>query len=288
VEDNEDILFNIKLLLESNNYQVITAKNGKEAIDVLSKLKENPEIILSDIMMPELDGYDFFKAISEDPRWGHIPFLFLTAKASPKDIRFGKMLGIDDYITKPFKEQDLLAVISGKITRKKRINSINKEIEEMLLSISKDEIVPISDADKSQVILLVVKWDDHLGPTILNYFPKEENFPFSINQVGQQLFQATVSIYGHELITKAEGILLNIENIRRNGYILFDSYPDPTARSNKREYMLGVIAPKISFFNSLKIKEILKEASKQIKERNQLDLEVYREKILNLLSTPLI
>ncbi|TFG01648.1 MAG: response regulator [Promethearchaeota archaeon] len=286
VEDNEDILFNLKLILESNNYQVITAKNGKEAIDVLSKLKENPEIILSDIMMPELDGYDFFKTISEDPRWGHIPFLFLTAKASPKDIRFGKMLGVDDYITKPFKEQDLLAVISGKITRKKRINSINKEIEEMLLSLNKEGIQSISEEDKGQVILISVFWDDHMGPTVRDCFPREGRFPFSINQVGQQLFQATVSIYGHELITKAEGMLLNIENISRNGYILFDSYPDPTARSKKREYMLGVIAPKISYFNSLKIKEILKEASKQIQARNQLDLAVFREKILNLLSTP--
>ena len=288
VEDNEDILFNIKLILESNNYQVITAKNGKEAIDVLSKLKENPEIILSDIMMPELDGYDFFKAISEDPRWGHIPFLFLTAKASPKDIRFGKMLGVDDYITKPFKEQDLLAVISGKIARKKKINVINKEIEEMLLSLTKDGIDSISEGDKSQVIVLLVFWDDHLGPTVRDCFPKEENLPFSISQVGQQLFQATVSIYGHEYVTKAEGILINIENIKKNGYILFDSYSEPSTRSKKREYMLGVIAPKISFFNSLKIKEILKEASKQIKENNQPDLAVYREKILNLLSTPLI
>ena len=245
VEDNEDILFNIKLILESNDYQVITAKNGKEGIDTLSKLKENPEIILSDIMMPELDGYDFFKTISEDPRWGHIPFLFLTAKASPKDIRFGKMLGVDDYITKPFKEEDLLAAISGKITRKKRIISINKEIEEMLLSLSKEGIESISDGDKSQVILLFVLWDDRLGPEVKDYFPKEKNFPFSISQVGQQLFQATVSIYGHELIKKAEGMLLNIENISRNGYILFDSYPEPSTRSKKREYMLGVIAPKI-------------------------------------------
>lgn len=283
VEDNEDILFNIKLLLESNNYQVITAKNGKDAIDVLSTLKKNPEIILSDIMMPELDGYDFFKTISEDPRWGTIPFLFLTAKASPNDIRFGKMLGVDDYITKPFKEQDLLAVISGKLARKKKIYSINKEIEEMVSSLSKDEMQSISEEDKDQVILVSVFWDDHLGPTVRDCFPREGSFPFSINQVGQQLFQATVSIYGHELITKAEGMLLHIDNIKKNGYILFDSYPEPSTRSNKREYMLGVIAPKISYFNSLKIKEILKEASKQIKERNPLDLAVYREKILNLL-----
>ena len=147
----------------------------------------------------------------------------------------------------------------------------------MLLSLSKDGMRSISEEDKSQVILLIVQWDDHIGPKILNYLPKEENLPFSISQVGQQLFQATVSIYGHEYVTKAEGILLNIENINRNGYVFFDSYPDPTARSSRREYMLGVIAQNINFFNSLKIKEILKEVSIEIKAKNPPDLAVYRE-----------
>ena len=287
VEDNLDILFAIKLLLESNNYKVVTAKNGKEALNKLSKLKHNPEIIISDIMMPELDGYDFFNAVSDDPRWGLIPFLFLTARATPKDIRFGKMLGVDDYLTKPFKEEDLLAVISGKITRKKKIDSLNKRIEKLLQTLKKEITPSISEEDKGLVILLIVIWDDHIGPAIDNFFPKEEKLPFSISQVGQQLFQATISIYGHEDVTKAEGILLNIENIKRYGYLFFDSYPDPTARAGERQFMIGVIAPKISFFDSLKIKEILKEISNLVKKKKDFDLAEYREKVLDLLTSPL-
>jgi len=64
VEDNLDLLYTLNLLLESNNYKPITAKNGKEALEILSRLEETPDIIISDIMMPEMDGYEFFREIS--------------------------------------------------------------------------------------------------------------------------------------------------------------------------------------------------------------------------------
>jgi len=69
VEDNVDLLYNLNLMLESNNYKTITAKNGKIALKILSELEQVPDIIISDIMMPEMDGYEFFRAISSEPRW---------------------------------------------------------------------------------------------------------------------------------------------------------------------------------------------------------------------------
>ena len=109
VDDNKDILFNLKLLLESNNYLVETAETGEDALKVLSDLKNPPDIIISDIMMPKMDGYHFFETISENLKWNRIPFIFISALSTPEDIRLGKMLGVDDYLTKPFKEEDLLA-----------------------------------------------------------------------------------------------------------------------------------------------------------------------------------
>ena len=132
VEDNADLLYNLNLILESNNYRTLLAKNGKEAIQILNNLDEIPDIILSDILMPKMDGYEFFKEISTNTRWYRIPFIFLTAKTSPKDIRFGKLLGVDDYITKPFTEKDLLAVITGKVARNRRITVVNERIEQAL------------------------------------------------------------------------------------------------------------------------------------------------------------
>lgn len=130
VEDNLDVLYNLNLILESNNYKSITAKNGKEALEILSNLEEIPDIIISDIMMPEMDGYEFFRVISNEPRWNRIPFLFISARSTPENIRFGKSLGVDDYLTKPFDERDLLAILSGRIARNKRVNALNSKIDE--------------------------------------------------------------------------------------------------------------------------------------------------------------
>ena len=115
VEDNVDLLFNLDLILKSNNYRTIMAKNGIDALKKLENSNFNPDIIISDILMPKMNGYEFFKKISNDSRWNRIPFIFLTARATPKDIRLGKLLGADDYIIKPFEEKDLLASITGRM-----------------------------------------------------------------------------------------------------------------------------------------------------------------------------
>lgn len=288
VDDNEDILLNIQVTLEFNDYEVITAKNGIEGLNVLSELKKSPDLIISDIMMPEMDGYDFFKNVSGNLRWNRIPFLFLTARTSPTEIRFGKMLGVDDYLTKPFKKEDLLAIISGKIARTKKIRSIDEELRARLTSLSTDLSPSISEEEKEFLILFLMIWDDKTGPTLEIYYPDDKEFPFSIEKVGVQLFNSISSIYGQGNIIEAQGILLNIENINRYGYIYFDSFPDERIRGGERQFMLAAITLKINYFDSMKIKELFKEISPNIKESENWDIAQYWEKISNILSTPLI
>ncbi|MHA1235204.1 MAG: response regulator, partial [Promethearchaeota archaeon] len=172
VEDNVDLLYNLNLLLESNNYKPLTAKNGKEAIKILSTLSEIPDIIISDIMMPKMDGYEFFKVISNEPRWNRIPFLFLSALTTPKDIRFGKLLGADDYLTKPFDEKDLLAILAGRIARSKRINALNNKIEESFSTANMEMQSPIASQQKFFICLFLAFWDDKFGPELNRYFPE--------------------------------------------------------------------------------------------------------------------
>lgn len=279
VDDNQDLLFSMKIMLEINDYAVITANDGLEALKILSELENIPEIIISDIMMPIMDGYDFFKSISESPKWNQIPFIFLTARDSIEDIRFGKMFGVDDYLTKPFKEKDLLAIITGKITRKKKTESINKKIENALIKLNIDLIPAISKADKKEIYLLFVMWDDYAGPTLKKKYPEKEKFSITFNELSQQLFQVLVSIYGNEDISKAEGVLINIDNIKRQGFLFFDSYPDKAVRAGESQYMLAIIAPKITYFESFKIKEILFEISSKIKENKDWDIKYYWNKI---------
>jgi len=115
VEDDLALLAGISELLELSDYQVLTACNGREGLEVLKT--EVPDLIVSDIMMPEMNGYDFHAAVREIPLMTSIPFIFLTARGEKSDIRRGKSLGADDYITKPFDDEDLLVAISGKLSR---------------------------------------------------------------------------------------------------------------------------------------------------------------------------
>ncbi|MBN1873192.1 MAG: SUMF1/EgtB/PvdO family nonheme iron enzyme [Anaerolineae bacterium] len=115
VDDNPELVDGVKLTLEMEGYQVLTAGSGQAALQVLDRI--TPDLILADIMMPNLDGYELYIRVHDNPYWVHIPFIFLTAKTSKEDIRRGKELGAEDYITKPFDPQDVVATVRGKLKR---------------------------------------------------------------------------------------------------------------------------------------------------------------------------
>ena len=115
VDDNQEMVDGLKLTLEMEGYQVLTAGSGQEALDILERT--TPDLILADIMMPNLDGYELYVRVHNNPAWVQIPFVFLTAKTSKKDIRKGSEIGADAYITKPFDPQDVVATIRGKLKR---------------------------------------------------------------------------------------------------------------------------------------------------------------------------
>lgn len=115
VEDDVALLEGIRELLELTDYQVIPASNGVEALDLLDHYR--PDLIVSDIMMPEMDGYEFHGKVRERVELLTVPFIFLTARGEKVDIRRGKSLGADDYITKPFDDEDLLVAIGAKLIR---------------------------------------------------------------------------------------------------------------------------------------------------------------------------
>ncbi|MCP4540222.1 MAG: SUMF1/EgtB/PvdO family nonheme iron enzyme [Chloroflexi bacterium] len=119
VDDNHELVDGVKLALEMEDFQVLSATSGAEALNILDRI--TPDLILADIMMPEMDGYELYERVHSDPRWIHTPFIFLTAKTSPDDIRKGKEMGVDDYITKPFDPQDMIAAVRGRI---KRMNEV--------------------------------------------------------------------------------------------------------------------------------------------------------------------
>jgi CRP-like cAMP-binding protein len=115
IEDNIEVRENISDILKLAHYEVITASNGKEGVGLIEQ--HLPDLILCDIMMPELDGYGVLHLISKDPHTADIPFIFLTAKSEISDFRTGMGMGADDYITKPFDGLELLKTIEMRIRK---------------------------------------------------------------------------------------------------------------------------------------------------------------------------
>ncbi|MBX2970952.1 MAG: response regulator [Cyclobacteriaceae bacterium] len=115
IEDNPDVRENTAEILSLANYDVHTAENGKVGIELASK--EKPDLIICDIMMPELDGYGVLHILSKKPETASIPFIFLTAKTEKADIRKGMTLGADDYLTKPFDDTDLLNAVEARLNK---------------------------------------------------------------------------------------------------------------------------------------------------------------------------
>lgn len=148
VEDNASLLEGLKDLLESTGYHVVSAENGIEALDVLED-NIKPDLIISDIMMPRMDGYEFQARVRDKPDLIRVPFIFLTAKGGKDDIRLGKDLGVDDYITKPFDEEDLLVAVRSKLSRWGDLKRLQDEQiagikQNILLTMSHEFRTPLS------------------------------------------------------------------------------------------------------------------------------------------------
>lgn len=115
IEDNAEVADNISCILELARYNVTYAQNGKIGVDLAQK--NRPDLILCDIMMPELDGYGVLHILNKDPDTASIPFIFLTAKSDKADFRTGMNQGADDYIAKPFDGVDLLRVVETRLKK---------------------------------------------------------------------------------------------------------------------------------------------------------------------------
>jgi len=122
LEDDAPLLSGIKEIFEMVDYTVMTAHNGVEGLTVLGEQIDNPpDIIVSDITMPYMDGFHFLEEVRKQDRWVKIPFIFLTAHGERPDRRKGALLGADVYLTKPFNVEDLLVQVSARIDRHKQI-----------------------------------------------------------------------------------------------------------------------------------------------------------------------
>ncbi|MFO1460923.1 MAG: response regulator transcription factor [Verrucomicrobiota bacterium] len=123
IEDQAPMRRNLAQLLELEGYTVLSADNGLTGLDLARK--EQPDVILCDVMMPGLDGHGVIRALREDATTTQIPFIFLTARGDRTDVRTGMNYGADDYLTKPVVRDDLLAAIETRLARAAAVQAAN-------------------------------------------------------------------------------------------------------------------------------------------------------------------
>ncbi len=232
IDDSDEIRENTAEILELANFHVLTASNGKKGIELA--IREKPDLIICDIMMPELDGYGVLHLLHQNAEIRNTPFIFLTAKSERNELRKGMELGADDYITKPFEETELLHAIESRLkksdTQKQSLlDKINEEHEvEADVMAALVENRNINKYKKKQVI-----YSEGNRPSRVYYILKGKVKTFKTNDEGKEL---VIDLYG-------EGDFL--------GYIaLLDGSPYKETAEALENAELAVI-PKEDFENLL-------------------------------------
>lgn len=187
VEDDINLLEGIRTVLELEGYRVLIAENGEHALGVLKNTMQLPELVVSDIMMPHMDGIQLLEEIRKMPGWLTIPFIFLTARSEKGDIQRGKQLGVDDYLIKPFDADDLLIAVESRLNRHRALNAAHKgEMEEL-----KRRILTILNHEFRTPLTFVVAYADMLNN------------------------QQTTNLSADELLTFLKGVNIGAVRLRR-------------------------------------------------------------------------
>lgn len=190
IEDNNDIRENTAEILTLAGYNVLTASNGKDG--VVMAMEHNPDLIICDIMMPQLDGYGVIHLLQKNASTQAIPFIFLSAKAERTEIRKGMELGADDYITKPFTATELLGAVESRLRKSDILKTelapglpgldvlINVNGKEALQNFTKDRVV--NTIKKKQVI-----YTEGNNPYRLFFIQKGKVKTYKTNSDGKDL-----------------------------------------------------------------------------------------------------
>lgn len=141
VEDNQAVLESVALELEISGYEVITAEDGLQALARLENAPRLPDVVVSDIAMPRMDGYALLDRFRQDDRLIAIPFIFLTAFNEVESVRRGKEQGVDEYLTKPFQIEDLVIAIENKL---RRVSQLQRDNEHRLDAVRRELIKVVS------------------------------------------------------------------------------------------------------------------------------------------------
>jgi CheY-like chemotaxis protein/CRP-like cAMP-binding protein len=190
VDDHDDIRENIAEILSLGGYKTFMAENGKKGIELA--IKEKPDLIVCDIMMPELDGYGVLHLLRKNPETENIPLIFLTAKAERGDLRKGMEMGADDYVTKPFEELELMNAIESRLHKydilHKKYNPTGKGLSELANELRANGLLPLNLDDYTSEVYFKKQmvYMEGRKPRYLYYVRSGKVKAFKTNENGKE------------------------------------------------------------------------------------------------------
>ena len=190
IDDNNEIRENTAEILDLAGYKTVTAENGKKG--VAQALKEKPDLIVCDIMMPDLDGYGVLHLLKKNPETENIPFIYLTAKTERGDLRKGMEMGADDYITKPFDDIELLRAIEIRLKKMSIVHSKYEESEkganEFIRELNHSGIIKldVENYDSEQYLKKQLLYSEGKRPRFLYYVKSGKLKTFRIHEDGKE------------------------------------------------------------------------------------------------------
>ena len=191
IEDNEEVRENTSEILELSNYKVFTAENGKKGVEIA--LKEKPDLIVCDIMMPVLDGYGVLHLLSKNEETSGIPFIFLTAKSEKSDFRKAMELGADDYLTKPFDGTELLNSVKVRLEKaaqlKKVYNNTSSEVEDFINTAKKTGNIQLTSEEREVATFRKkhLLYSEGSRPKAIYFVVSGKVKTFKVNDEGKEL-----------------------------------------------------------------------------------------------------
>lgn len=282
VEDDEALVQNLKIFMEMNDFKLISAFNGKEGLEILSNIDFLPDLIISDILMPEMDGYDFYMKVAENSEWSRIPFFFLSGKAEPDDVRFGKMLGVDDYITKPFKAKELLKRIKKTLKKHIKISKDSKILEEELKEILKFEEPSLKKHRRADFFyIFYMTWNNESEPILKDYYPKNEIPSLNLKSLTSQLYSTLIKMYKFEELSESSQFTLRVVRDLVDAYALVDKMED-NSQDEAGTFMLCAITPNSHYLQSKMIRDVLSKIASKIKVNTEWNVKEYWEQLLEI------
>lgn len=229
------------------DYKIVTASNGR--LGIHKALIELPDLIICDVMMPEVDGYGVLERLSKDSRAKFIPFIFLSARTERNDIRKGMNLGADDYITKPFREDELVSAIESRLAKASILKEL-RDVEEATIKKEKEELNNINDlknflddngtnytyetnekiyeeGDESKYIFLVnkgsvkcQKFNDYGKILTTSIYKEDDLFGYTSFLKDQAYQETSIAIEPTELVRIAKSELINV--LQNNHKVVLD------------------------------------------------------------------